>query len=305
MEAIIDWWQQLPLNVKPYLFKIGIIQLRWYSLGYVFAFLTTFLLVRYRLKRKESNFRMSNDDVEISFIYIVIGLIVGARLGYVFFYGFGDFITRPFHVISPIRFDNGIKFVGISGMSYHGGVIGTIIGCWLYTKRHKRSFFDMMDLFLPAVPLAYTFGRLGNFMNGELYGRMTESSWGMYFFNRSAGKPFEYLRHPSQLYEAFGEGILLFIILWSIRNLKMPRGYMGPFYLMGYGLARYIIEFYRQPDAIFKNPGDNLGTVLSFMTMGQVLCGIMFFSGLGLLIFLKKREDNLLDKTGKKYNQAK
>ena len=142
-----------------------------------------------------------------------------------------------------------------------------------------------MDLFVPGIPLGYTWGRLGNFMNAELYGRVTDAPWGMYFYENAP------LRHPSQLYEAFFEGIFLSAVLWSIRKKAWPPGYMTSFYIFGYGFVRFFIEFFRQPDKQFRNPGDSLGTVLGFMTMGQVLCLLMMVASGCLLVYFYRTQD--------------
>jgi phosphatidylglycerol:prolipoprotein diacylglycerol transferase len=164
-------------------------------------------------------------------------------------------------------------------MSYHGGLIGILLAAWLYTKKNRLDLRDMADLYIPGIPLGYTFGRLGNFINGELYGRITSAPIGMYFPLASE----KALRHPSQLYEAFFEGIFLFAVLWSIRKINAPKGAMLAFYLIGYGTVRFFIEFYREPDA-------HLGFVAGFMSMGQVLCAGMIVAGILLFFSLLRRQ---------------
>jgi phosphatidylglycerol:prolipoprotein diacylglycerol transferase len=193
------------------------------------------------------------------------------------FYNLSYFLQHPLEIFLPFEFSNGVSFTGISGMSYHGGLIGSLLAVWIYVRRNSLAMRDVLDLFLPAIPLGYTFGRLGNFINGELYGRITTAPIGMYF----PLSPQKALRHPSQLYEAFFEGIFLFAVLWSIRKLKAPRGAMLAFYLIGYGLVRFGIEFYREPDA-------HLGFVVGFFSMGQVLCAGMIAAG-GLLFSVLAR----------------
>jgi phosphatidylglycerol:prolipoprotein diacylglycerol transferase len=207
-----------------------------------------------------------------------LGLIIGARLGYVVFYNFSYYLEHPLEIILPFSFSNGITFTGISGMSYHGGLIGAIVAGWLYVRRAGLNWWDGVDLYAPVVPLGYTFGRLGNFINGELYGRVTTSSVGMYF----PLDPGRQLRHPSQLYEAFFEGIFLFAVLWSIRRIKAPRGAMLAFYLIGYGVIRFCIEYFRQPD-------DHLGFVFLSFSMGQILCAAMIAAGIGLYLCVQHR----------------
>ena len=205
--------------------------------------------------------------------HLILGLIVGARLGYVLFYNFSYYIKHPLEIIIPFSFSNGITFTGISGMSYHGGLIGATFAAWFYFNKAKLNWWSGVDLFVPVIPLGYTFGRLGNFINGELFGRVTTSAVGMYFPMAPAGQ----LRHPSQLYEAFFEGIFLFVILWSIRKIKIPNGAMLALYLIGYGIVRFFIEYFREPDA-------HLGFVLFSFSMGQILCLLMIAAGMLLYV---------------------
>ena len=167
-------------------------------------------------------------------------------------------------------------------MSFHGGLSCVILFAWLYCRKAHLRFWDMADLFLPAIPLGYTFGRIGNFINGELYGRVTTLPIGMVFPSAPDGR----LRHPSQLYEAFFEGIFLFAVLWSLRGTSRVRGAMLAYFLIGYGSVRFLIEFVRQPDA-------HLGAVLLFMSMGQVLCLLMILAGLLLVFYLGKTQERI------------
>jgi len=248
---------------------------------YIVAFGITYFLVWYRIKH-EDRFEVSSDQLKDIMTYIILGLIIGARLGYVVFYNLPYYLKHPLEIILPFSFANGFQFTGISGMSYHGGLIGVVFAGWLSVRKSKLNPWDVIDLFVPAAPLGYTFGRLGNFINGELYGRVTESPIGMYF----ALAPTKELRHPSQLYEAFFEGIFLFAVLWSIRKMKLPRGSMIAFYLIGYGLVRFIIEFFREPD-------DHLGFVLLSFSMGQVLCAVMMAAGGFLYFYLWRKKQQL------------
>ena len=271
------WWQHLPQNISPVIFEIGWFKLQYYGLMYIVAFGITFFLVLYRLKY-EKQFRFTTDQIKDIMTYLILGLIAGARLGYVLFYNFSYYIKHPLEIILPFSFSNGITFTGISGMSYHGGLIGATIAAWLYFHRAKLAWWSGVDLFVPVIPLGYTFGRLGNFMNGELFGRVTTSPIGMYFPMAPAGE----LRHPSQLYEALFEGIFLFVILWSIRKIKIPNGAMLAFYLIGYGIVRFFIEYFREPDA-------HLGFVWLSFSMGQILCLLMIAAGSLLYFYLWRR----------------
>lgn len=278
MSEFWDWWQHLPQHISPVIFQIGWFRLQYYGLMYIVAFALTYFLVRYRIKH-EARFEFSKNQVNDSITYAIVGLIIGARLGYVVFYNLGYYLRHPLEIFLPFSFSNGFAFTGISGMSYHGGLIGILLAAVWYVRKAKLNYWQLMDLYVPAVPLGYTFGRLGNFLNGELFGRATTAPIGMYF----PQAPERALRHPSQLYEAFFEGIFLFIILWSIRKIKMPTGAMLAIYVIGYGSVRFFIEFFREPDA-------HLGFIFLSFSMGQILCTMMIAGGIGLYFYLKQIE---------------
>jgi phosphatidylglycerol:prolipoprotein diacylglycerol transferase len=278
MEEFWKWWQHLPQNIDPVIFEIGSFKLQYYGLMYIVAFAITFFLVLYRL-RHEERFEITTDQVKDATTYLILGLIAGARLGYVVFYNFSYYLRHPLEIILPFSFSNGIIFTGISGMSYHGGLIGATIAGWLFVRKAKLDWWEGVDLFVPVIPLGYTFGRLGNFINGELYGRVTTAFIGMHFPLAPGGG----LRHPSQLYEAFFEGIFLFAILWSIRKIRFPKGAMLALYLIGYGTVRFFIEYFRQPDA-------HLGFVFFSFSMGQILCSLMIAVGILLYFYLWRQQ---------------
>jgi phosphatidylglycerol---prolipoprotein diacylglyceryl transferase len=271
MEAFINLWQNLPAQISPTLFGIGSFQLRYYSLMYIVAFTVVYFLVLYRIKKE--NFEYSPEIIQDYMVWAMMGVIIGGRLGYVLFYNFGYYWQHPLEIILPFDFSNGMKFTGLSGMSYHGGAIGVAAVSVYFCIKRKINFWRFADLFAPAVPLGYTFGRIGNFINSELFGRVTAVPWGMYF----PLDPTQKLRHPSQLYEAFFEGIVLFALLWLIRKKGSFDGFLLGIYICGYGLVRFIIEFFREPDY-------QLGFVLGFLSMGQVLCLMMISGGLALLL---------------------
>ena len=269
-----NWWQHLPQHISPVIFQIGSFKLQYYGLMYIVAFGITYFLVLYRLRREARFKKITQPQINDLTTFAILGLMIGARLGYVVFYNLSYFLKHPLEIFLPFEFSNGITFTGISGMSYHGGLIGALLAGGIYVRRNSLSLRDVLDLFLPAIPLGYTFGRLGNFINGELYGRITTAPIGMYF----PLSPEKSLRHPSQLYEAFFEGFFLFAVMWSIRKVRAPKGAMLAFYLIGYGLARFCIEFYREPDA-------HIGFVVGLFSMGQVLCAGMIAAGV-LLFFI-------------------
>jgi phosphatidylglycerol:prolipoprotein diacylglycerol transferase len=268
----IDIWQHIPAHMNPNLFEIGAFQIRYYSLMYIVAFFLTYVLVSYRIKHE--GYHYSNEIIQDFFVWAILGLILGARLGYVLFYQFDYYAGHPLEIFLPFEFSQGIRFVGISGMSYHGGAIGVLLASVIFCWKRMIHFWHFADLFCPAIPLGYTFGRIGNFINGELYGRITDVPWGMYF----PLAPTHHLRHPSQLYEAFFEGIVLFVILWSLRKRNPFDGFLFALYLFGYGMVRFFIEFLREPDM-------HLGFIWASLSMGQVLCLLMMLAGWGVFAY--------------------
>ncbi|NOX97561.1 MAG: prolipoprotein diacylglyceryl transferase [Nitrospirae bacterium] len=273
-EIFLNWWNHIPEHISPNIVKIGSFQLRYYGLMYLIAFATVYLLILYRLNNEK--YAYSKKIIQNYFGWAISGVLIGGRLGYVLFYDFKYFLVHPLRIVCPFDFSNGFHYVGILGMSYHGGLIGVLVASILFCYKYRIDFWHFADLFSPAVPLGYMFGRIGNFINGELYGRVTAVPWGMYF----PLDPRHQLRHPTELYEAFFEGIFLFLILWSIRKRKYFDGFLFSLYLIGYGLVRFFIEFVRQPDP-------QLGFVLWSFTMGQILCVLMIFGG--ILIMLIRR----------------
>lgn len=281
MSEFWDWWQHLPQNISPVLFELGWFKVQYYGLSYIAAFAMTYFLVLYRIKHEE-RFAFNKDQINDITTYAILGLIIGARLGYVLFYNLAYYLQHPLEIFLPFSFSNGFRFTGISGMSYHGGLIGALLAVTWYIRKNKLEFWDAVDLYFTVVPLGYTFGRLGNFMNGELFGRVTTAPIGMVF----PQAPDAALRHPSQLYEAFFEGVFLFFILWGIRNIKKPRGAMLAFYVIGYGTVRFFIEFFRQPDA-------HIGFVVLSFSMGQILCMLMIAGGIGLYLYLRQTQQRV------------
>jgi phosphatidylglycerol---prolipoprotein diacylglyceryl transferase len=275
MESLINTWQQLPFNINPALFSIGSFQFRYYSLMYLVGFAIVYCLTCYRIKSE--NYEYTAETVQDYLVWAMLGVIFGARLGDVLIYNFSYFAHHPLEIFLPFNFSNGITFTGISGMSYHGGVIGVIIVSVLFMRKRKIDFWKFADLIVPSIPLGYTFGRIGNFINGELFGRVTAMPWGMYF----PLDPTQSRRHPSQLYEAFCEGIVLFIVLWLMRKKKYFDGYLLGLYIFGYGFARFMIEFFREPDFI-------VGPI----SIGQLLCALMM--AVGVIIIIWRRHVSVL-----------
>lgn len=304
----------------------GLSLIRWYGLMYIVAFTTAYLILRKQQKEGalDTPEQKTTEDDIFSFIACgIIFLLIGARIFSTLVYDTsGQYWKKPWLIFWP--FDPKTKqFTGLAGMSYHGGFIGGLIGMIVWCKWHKRPLWKWIDAMCVAIPLGYTFGRIGNFMNGELYGRITTMPWGMTF--PAAGRfsvSFEWVqefakkismtlpesglvnlpRHPSQLYEALFEGILLWLVLWLLRKHKPFDGFLGACYTIGYGIVRFVIEYFRQPDAelgyrivhdgstdIYKN------TSLLNISTGQILCFCMIAGGLILMLVLW-----LLDRKKKK-----
>lgn len=318
---------QYPSWIHPEIFPhvpvLGL--LRWYGLMYVFAFGTAFFILKKVMNEgmlNSKSFTATEDDI-FSFIGTgIIFLLVGARVFSALVYDTSGMYRRmPWLIFWP--FDTRGHFTGLAGMSYHGGFIGGLCGMIFWCVRRKQPVFKWVDAMVTAIPLGYTFGRLGNFLNGELFGRITTAPWGMLFpnaerfsssldwvraFAEKAGVPLvdgaalvNLPRHPSQLYEAFFEGIVLWAILWLLRRHKKWDGLLSGIYMAGYGFFRFIIEYFREPDAelgyrIAKNSAAPIYTntsLLNFST-GQVLCFLMIIGGilmaLGTRIYYKRRQ---------------
>jgi phosphatidylglycerol:prolipoprotein diacylglycerol transferase len=255
----------IKIDFNPILVELGPIRVTWYGMMYVFGFITSYLLVRYQVKKKD--FGISLEEVEDLYFYLILGLIIGARLGYVLFYDLRVYLSNPLEIFA----------VWHGGMSFHGGLIGVLIATILFCWKNKKSFWKLADLFVVTAPIGLALGRIGNFINGELYGRVTQVPWGMIFPN---GGPLP--RHPSQLYESSLEGGVLFLILWMLKDKKHPDGYLLAIFIFLYGVFRFFIEFFREPDV-------QLGLVLGPFSMGQVLCIFMIAVGIFLMIYLRRK----------------
>jgi len=249
-------------KINPVIVKIGPFQVRWYGMMYLLGFLFGYLLLKKVVR--DRGMEISGRELEGPLEAVVLGVILGGRLGYVFFYNLPYYLEHPLEILA---FWHG-------GMSFHGGLLGTLMAGYIYCKRAGLDFWKMADSVVVVVPIGLGLGRLGNFINGELYGRVTTLPWGMVF--PGAG-PLP--RHPSQIYEFLLEGVLLFAILWSLRRQPWPEGSLLAIFLLLYGVFRIFVEFFRQPDP-------QLGFVVDHITMGQVLSSGMVL--VGLLIFLTR-----------------
>lgn len=274
------WWNLIPTYFDGTAIQLGNFPIRWYGLMYLFAFATCYAVI-WRTNVKEK-IGITKEQMDSFATWVIGGILVGARLGYVLFYNPQHYFAHPLEILLPFRYDDlqGFYFVGISGMSYHGGLLGAILFGITGIKRNKLPLWKLLNLGFLAVPLGYSWGRWGNFVNGELYGEVTTSPMGMLF-------PMTHdlqLRHPSQLYEMCFEGLILFAILFTLRRLPLFRNQMMAIYLMGYGIFRFFIEFFRHPDN-FLGRND-----VFQMSRGQTLCSIMIIAGIILFIIEYRRE---------------
>jgi phosphatidylglycerol:prolipoprotein diacylglycerol transferase len=268
----MSWWREIYTRFDPVAFELFGLKVHWYGLMYITALVLGLYLAKYFAKK--DNYPLNQNELDNYFIYVEIGVILGARLGYILFYDPHTYyyLTHPWQIFNP--FLNG-EFVGIRGMSYHGAMIGFLLSTMLYAKIYKKSSLMLLDLTAISVPLAYVFGRIGNFLNKELIGRQSDVAWAIDVNG--------VLRHPSQLYEAFLEGVVLFLVINYFRKRKSFDGELIAIYGIGYGVARFIVEFYRQPDF-------QLGFICcGWMSMGQLLSIIMMIAGVLVYIFARKR----------------
>lgn len=253
-------------NIDPTIVTLGPLQIRWYGLMYILGFTASYLLVRYQIRKKKLS--LGTNTLNDIFLSLVVGLIIGARIGYCIAY------NLPFYLNYPLK----VFAIWEGGMSFHGGLIGMVISGLIFVRRQGFSFLKFADLIVVTAPIGLGLGRLGNFLNAELYGRVTNLPWAMVF--PSAGN---LPRHPSQLYECLLEGVLLFMILWWIKDRPFRKGTLLCLFLFLYSIVRFFVEFFREPDP-------QLGLVLSFMTMGQTLSLMMGLSGV-LLWYLRPKNE--------------
>ncbi|MEM8844226.1 MAG: prolipoprotein diacylglyceryl transferase [Pseudomonadota bacterium] len=249
----------------PYIFQIGPIGPSWYGLMYLLGF-AAFWFLGTRRAKKENSF-IKPEQVGDYLFYAVLGVIIGGRIGSVLFYNFDRFLADPLYLVR----------IWEGGMSFHGGLVGVLVVTWLYQRKYNWGFFRLADFIAPIVPPGLFFGRIGNFINGELWGRETNVFWGMVF--PQAGDAL--VRHPSQLYQALFEGFLLFLILWIYSAKPRAIGSVSGLFLIFYGLFRILVEFAREPDP-------HIGFIaFDWLTMGQLLTLPMIAAGI-LLMWLAK-----------------
>jgi phosphatidylglycerol:prolipoprotein diacylglycerol transferase len=249
-------------SIDPVLIQIGPFAIRWYALAYIVGLVVGWRYVRRLVQRP--GWRLTPLEIDDLLLYVTLGVVLGGRLGYVLFYRPGFYLGQPLDALA----------VWQGGMSFHGGVVGVIAAMWLFAHLRKRSFLEVGDAVVCAVPIGLFLGRIANFINGELFGRVTDAPWGM-VFPRGGPEP----RHPSQLYEAGLEGIVLFAVLavlaWRPRD-PATAGRLSGIFLIGYALARSLAELFREPDT-------HLGFLWAGLTMGQLLSLPMLAAGLALV----------------------
>lgn len=249
-------------DISPVAVDFGPVAIHWYGLTYLFGFIAVWWLGNLRARRPDSGW--TPEEVADMLFYGALGVILGGRVGYILFYNFDLFIDDPLMLFR----------IWQGGMSFHGGMLGVFVAMWVFGRKTGRSFFQVTDFMAPFVPVGLGAGRIGNFINGELWGRPTELPWGMVF-------PFvdQQARHPSMLYEALLEGLLLFVILWVYSSKPRPLRAVSGMFMLFYGLFRFGVEFVRQPDA-------HLGFIaFDWLTMGHVLSAPMVLYGIYLLAF--------------------
>lgn len=265
-------------SLDPVAFTIGPLSARWYGLAYVAGFIYAIAIMYVVGKRWKMRFNF--DSLTIVLLAAMIGVIVGGRLGYVLFYNFDMYAANPLLILNFSR----------GGMSFHGGFVGAIIAAVIASRIIKMPFLSLVDLAMIGVPIGLFFGRCANFVNGELWGAPTDLPWGVVFGGSAGSEP----RHPSQLYEAFFEGIVLFVILFALSRKQppFPRGTYTGVFMLGYGICRFMVEFIREPDV-------QLGYLWGgWLTMGQVLSLPLILVGIALLVYAYKTN---LPQDGPKY----
>lgn len=252
---------------------IGPLNVHWYGIMYLCAFTAAWILGVQRSKKSFSP--VKKNQIEDMVFYGALGIVIGGRCGYVLFYNFSDFLANPLSLIK----------IWEGGMSFHGGMLGVIFAIYLYSRKIKQKFWSVIDFVAPLVPLGLGFGRIGNFIGGELWGRQTDVPWGMVF----PADPEAWVRHPSQLYQAFLEGVVFFLFLLWFSRKERPRAAVSALFLIGYGVLRFFVEFFREPDA-------HIGfDFAGWLTRGQILSVPMIIFGAILFywVYIKNKQHKI------------
>ncbi|MGP0173045.1 prolipoprotein diacylglyceryl transferase [Pseudomonas sp. NCHU5208] len=255
-------------QIDPVAVALGPLKIHWYGLMYLVGIGGAWLLASRRLNRFDPTW--TKDKLSDLVFWVAMGVILGGRLGYVLFYDLPAYIAEPVKILR----------IWEGGMSFHGGLIGVMLATWWFGKRNGKSFFELMDFIAPLVPIGLGAGRIGNFINAELWGKATDVPWAMIFPTDPQHLP----RHPSQLYQFALEGVALFLILWFYSRKPRPTMAVSGMFAACYGVFRFIVEFVRVPDA-------QLGYLAwGWLTMGQILCVPMILGGIGLIVYAYKRQ---------------
>lgn len=256
-------------NISPIIFSIGPLDIRWYSMAYLAGIIIGWILINRNVQK--NNLGLSKENIEDLVFYLTLGIILGGRLGYVIFYGGSSFWANPLQIFEIWK----------GGMSFHGGVLGVICATWLFAKKIGYKFLSLTDLVVLYAPIGIFFGRLANFINDELWGRITDVPWAVKFPNGGF-----WPRHPSQLYEACLEGLLMFIILnymWRFKSVRERSGVVSCMFVILYGIFRIVLEQFREPDI-------QMGYFFDVFTMGQILSVPLILLGVSVMYFLFKKQ---------------
>jgi phosphatidylglycerol:prolipoprotein diacylglycerol transferase len=249
----------------PVAIHLGPLAIRWYGLMYLVGFVVAYALGRLRIRGGKSG-RVTMEVLDDLLFFVVLGVILGGRIGYVLFYKLGYYLDHPAEIFA----------VWQGGMSFHGGFLGVLVAVWWVARKHRLRWLELTDFVAPLVPLALAAGRLGNFINGELWGRPATVPWAM-IFPQAGPVP----RHPSQLYQLGLEGLALFVLLWIYSSRPRPTGAVSAVFLIGYGVFRFVAEYFREPD-------DFLGLLALGLSMGQWLSLPMILAGIAMLVWARR-----------------
>lgn len=251
--------------IDPVFLRIGPLEMRWYGLMYILAFTASYLVIKAAVRKR--GLPLSNDGIADLVFAVAVGIILGGRIGYILFYNLSFYLANPLKLF----------YVWEGGMSFHGGFAGALISGIIFCRKRQLNFLEVADLAFLTAPIGLMFGRIGNFINGELYGRVTDVPWGIVFPD-GGNLP----RHPSQLYEAILEGPIAFLLLWLLWRAKRPAGTVLWAFIGLYGLFRTVVELFREPD-------QQIGYIGGVFSMGQILSFPMFLAGVSMVLYLNRK----------------